>query len=322
MKPDVLLVWPNMPRQMAMLEKSYALHRHDLAKDPEGLVREIAPRITAIATTGGKGLKRDLIEMLPNLKVVASSGVGYDSIDIAACNEHGVIVTNTPDVLTDDVADTGIGLILGTLRGMARGDRWVRDGSWKRNGMMPLMTTISGKRLGIVGLGRIGKALALRALPMGTTISYFGRKQQSEVPYTYYNDLQAMCRNIDILVLCCPGGEATRNLVNADVLKTLGPKGTVVNIARGTVVDELALIDALKSGGIAGAGLDVFATEPNVNEALIAMDNVVLYPHHSSGTFETRDAMAQLVVDNLAAFFAGKPLLTPVNLEQAKKRKA
>ena len=322
MKPDVLLVWPNMPRQMAMLEKSYALHRHDLAKDPEGLVREIAPRITAIATTGGKGLKRDLIEMLPNLKVVASSGVGYDSIDIAACNEHGVIVTNTPDVLTDDVADTGIGLILGTLRGMARGDRWVRDGSWKRNGMMPLMTTISGKRLGIVGLGRIGKALALRALPMGTTISYFGRKQQSEVPYTYYNDLQAMCRNIDILVLCCPGGEATRNLVNADVLKALGPKGTVVNIARGTVVDELALIDALKSGGIAGAGLDVFATEPNVNAALIAMDNVVLYPHHSSGTFETRDAMAQLVVDNLAAFFAGKPLLTPVNLEQAKKRKA
>jgi lactate dehydrogenase-like 2-hydroxyacid dehydrogenase len=189
---------------MVMLEESYTLHRHDLAKDPGALVREIAPRITAIATTGGKGLKRDLIEMLPNLKVVASSGVGYDSIDIAACNEHGVIVTNTPDVLTDDVADLGIGLVLGTLRGMARGDRWVRDGSWKRNGMMPLMTTITGKRLGIAGLGRIGKALALRALPMGMTISYFGRKQQTDVPYTYYNDLQAMCRNVDILVLCCP----------------------------------------------------------------------------------------------------------------------
>ena len=322
MKSEVLLVWPNMPRQMAMLEERYTLHRYDLSKDPEALVREVAPRITALATTGGKGLKRELIEKLPNLKVVASSGVGYDSIDIAACNEHGVIVTNTPDVLTSDVADLGIGLILGTLRGLIRGDRWVRDGSWKRNGMMPLASTITGKRLGIVGLGRIGKALALRALPMGMTISYFGRKQQTDIPYTYYGDLQAMCRNVDILALCCPGGESTRNLVNADVLSALGPKGTLINIARGTVVDEPALIGALKSGGIAAAGLDVFATEPNVNEALIAMDNVVLYPHHSSGTIETRDAMAQLVVDNLAAFFAGKPLLTPVNLEQAKRRSA
>jgi lactate dehydrogenase-like 2-hydroxyacid dehydrogenase len=314
MKPDVLLIWPSRPRQTAMLEETYTLHRHDLAKDPEALVREVGARITAAATTGAKGLNRELIEKLPNLKLVASAGVGYDTIDIAACNERGILVTNTPDVLTDDVADLGLALILATQRGLVRGDRWVREGRWKREGMMPLMTTLSGKRLGIVGLGRIGKAVALRALPLGIEISYFGRSRQDAVPYRYYDDLQAMCRDVDILLLSCSGGEATRNLVNAAVLKALGPKGTLINISRGTVVDEPALIEALKTGGIAGAGLDVFASEPDANEALITMDNVVLYPHHSSGTVETRDAMAQLVVDNLAAFFAGKPLLTPVNL--------
>ena len=314
MKPDVLLIWPSRPRQTVMLEETYTLHRHDLAKDPEALVGEVGTRITAAATTGAKGLARNLIERLPNLKLVASAGVGYDTIDIAACNERGILVTNTPDVLTDDVADLGLALILATQRGLVRGDRWVREGRWKREGMMPLMTTLSGKRLGIVGLGRIGKAVALRALPLGMEISYFGRSRQSAVPYRYYDDLQAMCRDVDVLILTCSGGEATRNLVNAEVLKALGPKGTLINIARGTVVDEPALIEALKAGAIAGAGLDVFASEPDANEALFAMDNVVLYPHHSSGTVETRDAMAQLVVDNLAAFFAGKPLLTPVNL--------
>lgn len=312
-KPDVLLVWPNRPRQMAMLEETYTLHRHDLAEDPDALVREIGPRIKAVATTGGKGLKRELIERLPNLKLVASSGVGYDTIDVAACTERGIVVTNTPDVLTDDVADIGLALILATQRGLVRGDRWVREGRWKREGMMPLTAAISGKRLGIVGLGRIGKAVALRALPLGMTIGYFGRTRQTGVSYRYFADLQAMCRESDILLLSCSGGESTRNLVNGDVLKALGPKGTLINISRGTVVDEPALIGALQTGGIAGAGLDVFASEPDPNAALIAMDNVVLYPHHASGTVETRDAMAQLVVDNLAAFFAGKPPLTPVN---------
>ena len=298
---------------MSILEQTYTLHRHDLAKDADALVRDVGARIQAVATTGNKGLKRELIERLPNLKVVASSGVGYDSIDIAACAERGIVVTNTPDVLTDDVADIGLALILSTQRGVATGDRWVREGRWKREGMMPLTTAISGKRLGIVGLGRIGKAVALRALPLGMEISYFGRTRQTGVPYRFFDDLQAMCREIDILLLSCAGGEATRNLVNADVLKALGPKGTLINIARGSVVDEPALVEALKAGGIAGAGLDVFANEPDPNADLIAMENVALYPHHSSGTVETRDAMAQLVVDNLAAFFAGKPVLTPVN---------
>lgn len=239
MKPDVLLVWPNMPRHMAMLEERYTLHRHDLAKDPDALVRDVADRITAIATTGGKGLKRALIEKLPKLKLVASSGVGYDSIDIAACNERGIIVTNTPDVLTDDVADLGLAMILATLRGLVRGDRWVREGRWKRDGMMPLMSAIAGKRVGIAGLGRIGKALALRTLPLGMKVSYFGRHRQPDVPYPYYDDLQTMCRNIDVLVLACPGGESTRNLVNADVLKALGSGGALINIARGTVVSTL-----------------------------------------------------------------------------------
>jgi lactate dehydrogenase-like 2-hydroxyacid dehydrogenase len=299
---------------MSMLQETYTLHRHDLAKDPDALVREIGARIEAVATTGNKGLKRHLIEQLPNLKLVASSGVGYDSIDIAACTERGIVVTNTPDVLTDDVADLGLALILATQRGLVRGDRWVREGRWKREGMMPLTTAISGKRLGILGLGRIGKAVALRALPLGMEISYVGRTRQAGVPYRFFDDLQAMCREIDVLLLSCSGGESTQKLVNADVLKALGPNATLINIARGSVVDEPALIEALKTGGIAGAGLDVFASEPNADQALIAMDNVVLYPHHASGTVETRDAMAQLVVDNLAAFFDGKPLLTPVNL--------
>jgi lactate dehydrogenase-like 2-hydroxyacid dehydrogenase len=298
---------------MSMLEQTYTLHRHDLAKDPDALARDVGACIQAVATTGNKGLKRDLIERLPNLKVVASSGVGYDSIDIAACTERGIVVTNTPDVLTDDVADIGLALILATQRGLAKGDRWVREGRWKREGMMPLTTAISRKRLGIVGLGRIGKAVALRALPLGMEISYFGRIRQPGAPYRFFDDLQAMCREIDILLLSCAGGEATRNLVNADVLKALGPKSTLINIARGSVVDEPALVEALKTGGLAGAGLDVFANEPDPNADLIAMENVALYPHHASGTVETRDAMAQLVVDNLAAFFAGKPLLTPVN---------
>ena len=298
---------------MAMLEDTYTLHRHDLAKDPDALVREIGPLIKAVATTGGKGLKRELIERLPNLKLVASSGVGYDAIDVTACTERGIVVTNTPDVLTDDVADIGLALILATQRGLVRGDRWVREGRWKREGMMPLMTAISGKRLGIVGLGRIGKAVARRALPLGIEISYFGRTRQAGVTYRFFTDLQAMSREVDILLLSCSGGEQTRNLVNADVLKALGPKGTLINIARGTVVDEPALVEALKTGRIAGAGLDVFANEPDPNADLITMENVALYPHHASGTVETRDAMAQLVVDNLAAFFAGRPPLTPVN---------
>lgn len=298
---------------MAMLEETYNLHRHDLADDPDALVRDVAPRIEAVVTTGNKGLKRELIAKLPKLKLVASSGVGYDTIDIAACTERGIVVTNTPDVLTDDVADLGLALIIATQRGLVRGDRWVREGRWKREGMIPLTTAIAGKRLGIVGLGRIGKAVALRALPLGMQISYFGRTRQTGVPYRFFDDLQAMCREADVLLLSCSGGEATRNMVNADVLKALGPKGTLINIARGSVVDEPALIEALQTGGIAGAGLDVFASEPDPNPAFMEMDNVVLYPHHASGTVETRDAMAQLVVDNLAAHFAGRPLLTPVN---------
>jgi lactate dehydrogenase-like 2-hydroxyacid dehydrogenase len=298
---------------MAILEAAYNLHRHDLADDADALVRDVGPRIEAVVTTGNKGLKRDLIAKLPNLKLVASSGVGYDTIDIAACTERGIVVTNTPDVLTDDVADLGLALILATQRGLVRGDAWVREGRWKREGMMPLTTAISGKPLGIVGLGRIGKAVALRVLPLGMKISYFGRTRQTGVPFRFFDDLQAMCREVDVLLLSCSGGESTRNLVNADVLRALGPKGTLINIARGSVVDEPALIEALKTGGIAGAGLDVFASEPDPNPAFSEMDNVVLYPHHASGTVETRDAMAQLVVDNLAAYFAGNPLLTPVN---------
>lgn len=313
MKHDVLVIWPNRPEQMAALDAAYALHRYDLATDPMALLAEVSDKITAVVTTGGKGLNAEQIQKLPNLKVVASSGVGYDSIDIAACTERGIVVTNTPDVLTDDVADTAIMLLLGARRQLVQADRYVRSGDWGSKGPYPLLSGMRGKRLGIVGLGRIGQAIASRAAPMGPEIAYTGRSQKSDVTYKFEPDLKNLATWADILVVATSGGEETRGLIGADIISALGPQGTLINIARGSVVDETAMIAALKSGELGWAGLDVYWNEPNINPELWPLENTTLYPHHASGTFETRGAMAQLVVDNLAAFFQGQPLLTPVN---------
>ncbi|PKR55178.1 2-hydroxyacid dehydrogenase [Thalassospira marina] len=310
---DVLVVSPARPHQMEKLAQEYVLHRFDQSSDRDALVASVADRVRLVMTTASVGIPAGLIEKLPKLEVITSFGVGYDSIDVAACTARGIRVTNTPDVLNDDVADTAIMLMLATLRRLVVGDRWARSGNWSKNGPMPLTTTLNRKKVGIVGLGRIGKAIASRAEPFGVELGYFGRSEQGDVSYQYFNDLLKLADWADVLVVACPGGEATRNLIDMNVLRALGPTGYVVNIARGTVIDEPALITALRDGIVGGAGLDVFHNEPHMNPAFADLDNVVIYPHHASGTVETRDAMGQLVVDNLVAFFAGKPLITPVN---------
>ncbi len=312
MGPDVLVVWPNRPDQMAQLEAAYTVHHLYTAADPDKLVAEVGPKVRAIVTTGERGATRALIERCPALEIVSCFGVGTDAIDHAACREHGVPITNTPDVLTDEVADMGLVLMLSLLRQIPAGDRWVRDGRWVSEGTMPLTRCARNKTLGILGLGRIGRALARRAELLGMKVTYHGRRPQSDVSHRYYDSLVDMARDADVLALCLPGGAETRAIVTAEVLDALGPEGYLVNIARGSVVDEPALVTALVERRIAGAALDVFADEPNVPEALLELDHVILQPHAASGTVETRDAMAQLVVDNLAAHFAGRPLLTPV----------
>lgn len=312
-KPDILVVWTTRPTKLAEIEEEFRLHRYDQADDKDAFLAEVGPRIRGVATTGGKGLTRAMIERMPNLEIAASSGVGYDKIDVAACTEHGVVVTNTPDVLTDDVADIALGLVIMARRNMVAGDAYVRSGRWGREGPFPLTSALRGKRLGIVGLGRIGAAIAARCEPFGLEIGYTARNQRPESAYAYHPSPRALAEWSDILVAAVPGGAETDGLIDAPVIEAIGPSGTFVNISRGSVVDEPALVAALKSGAIASAGLDVYLNEPNPDPALTALPNVVLSPHHASGTAETRDAMAALVNDNLRAHFAGRPPLTPVN---------
>lgn len=311
--PDVLILVPQRPKAMAQLEARYNLQRYDLAADKKAFIAECAPQIRAIVSNGEVGAHRDLMVQLPQLELVACFGVGVDAIDLAYCEERGLPVTNTPDVLSAEVADLGIGLTIAVMKRVFEADRYLRAGNWPQSGPFPMGTSLGGKTIGILGLGRIGKALAKRAEACDMTVVYHGRNAQPQVPHTYYADLQAMAHDVDVLAVVTPGGDGTRGLVNAAVLKALGPDGYLINIARGSVVDEEALVTALVNREIKGAGLDVFAHEPQVPEALLDLDHVVLTPHIASATDETRDAMAQLVVDNLNAHFAGEPLLTRFN---------
>ncbi|WP_319410982.1 2-hydroxyacid dehydrogenase [uncultured Cohaesibacter sp.] len=313
MKPDVLVIVPLRPDQQEQLEATYSLHRYDQADDKEAFLDQIGDKILAAVTNGGRGITRAQLDKLPNLKIVSSSGVGYDAIDVEACSEKGIKVTNTPDVLTDDVADMAVALFLAVRRDLVRGDAHVRSGAWGKDGPYPLTRSIRSKKVGIAGLGRIGKAIAARLEPMGVELAYHGRRQQADVAYHYMADLEAMAKWADVLIAAMPGGADTEGMISANVLEALGPQGSFINIARGSVVDEAALIACLKDGRLGSAGLDVFVNEPNPDVAFAAIPNAVLHPHNASGTVETRGAMSQLVVDNLKAHFAGQPLLTPVN---------
>ena len=310
-KPDLLQICPLPPDVVGQLQPQFTIHTLSDAADKNGLIAGLAGGLTAAITNGNAGFSPALMDQLPKLKLISSLGVGYDNIDVPAATARGIAVTNTPDVLTDDVADVALMLLLGTVRRMPQGDAYVRRGDWLKR-PMALTQKVCGRKAGIVGLGRIGMAIAKRAAACEISLAWHGPRPKPGVPYPYYDDLVALARDSDFLIIACPGGPATRHLVNAAVLEALGPNGWLINIARGSVVDEAALIAALRDQKIAGAGLDVFDDEPRVPDALLAFDNVVVQPHVGSATVETRRAMSQLVVDNVRAFFAGKPLLTPV----------
>jgi lactate dehydrogenase-like 2-hydroxyacid dehydrogenase len=309
-KPELVMVGPMMPHVMEALDGDFTVHRLWEARDKAALLKEVGGTVQAIATSGHLGASAEMMDALPKLEIIGCYGVGVDSIDLGHAAKRKVIVTNTPDVLNDDVANMAIALLLATSREICNGDRYVREGKWLK-GAMHLTHAIRGRKLGILGLGRIGKDIARKAEVFGMEIAYHGRGKQ-DVPYQFYPDLVGMARECDYLVAICPGGPATDKIVNRAVLDALGPEGIFINVARGSVVDEPALVAALQDGRLGGAGLDVFAEEPKVPEALFGMDQVVLQPHAASATHETRRAMGDLVVDNLRAHFAGKPVLTPV----------
>jgi lactate dehydrogenase-like 2-hydroxyacid dehydrogenase len=311
-KPDLLVTSPMMPLILEGLAPAFTVHRLDLAADPDALIDRVAGTCRFVVTGAHAHIDDAFMARLPKLEIVANMGVGYDTVDAAAAARRGIIVTNTPDVLTEDVADLALGLLLATVRELPQSDRFLRAGHWL-NGQYPLTkATLRGRRMGIVGLGRIGKAIARRAEAFGLPISYFGRRRQDDVAYPFFDDLEAMARAVDILMVVIPGGPATRNLIDARVLAALGPDGILINVARGSVVDEEALIEALRKRVIYSAGLDVFADEPHVPQALIDMDHVVLLPHVGSATVHTRAGMGQLVVDNALSWKAGKGPVTPV----------
>lgn len=266
------------------------------------------------ALVGGfrRRIDDSVMDLMPNLKIISNFGVGYDGVDAVAAGQRGIFVTNTPDVLNEEVADTALGLLLMTARKLPQAEQYLRAGHWEPKGNYPLSASLRERTMGIVGLGRIGKAIARRGEAFGLKIAYYGRKQQADVSYPYYSDLVAMARDVSILMVILPGGAATKHLVNRAVLEALGPDGILINVARGTVVDETALIDILQKKAILGAGLDVFEHEPKVPQALIDCDNAVLLPHVGSASVHTRDLMGNLVVDNVLAIAAGKPPLTPV----------
>jgi len=312
-KIEILMPRPMAPRVIEQLDARFTLHRLWEADDADAFIAQHASRIRGVATGGGASGRVDkaLIDALPALEIVASFGVGYDHVDAAYAGTKGVVVTNTPDVLTDEVADLAIGLLLATLRKLPQADRYLREGRWLEK-PFPLSPTLRERRIGILGYGRIGKAIARRLDAFDVEVVYHGRREQADAPHRYYADLEAMARDVDTLVVITPGGTGTQKLVDARILEALGPEGVLINVARGSVVDEAALIAALRDGTILSAGLDVFEKEPQVPQELIEMDHVVLLPHVGSASVHTRNAMAQLVVDNLVAWFDGKPPLTPV----------
>lgn len=303
-KPEIILVEPMMPAIEARLDADYLVHR---LFDPAGREAALAarPRIRAVVTGGGSGIGSDWIEAMPDLGIVAINGVGTDRVDLGLARSRGVDVTTTPGTLTDDVADMGMALMLAVLRRIVEGDGFVRAGRWAAGEKFPLGASLRGRRLGILGLGQIGQALARRAAAFGMVVSYWDRIAIPGIDLPRIADPAALATASDVLAICVAATPETRGLVDGDLLAALGPQGIVVNIARGSVVNEPDLIAALRGGGIAAAGLDVFESEPGIREEFLSLPNVVVTPHQASATVETRIAMGEAVLANLAAHFAG-----------------
>lgn len=310
-RPDLLLTGPLIPHAMEQLEAGYTVHRYDLAASKDALIAQLAPHLRAIATRGDYPLPGALMKRLPHVKLIASSGVGYDGIDIETARALDIAVTNSAGGASECVADTTWALILATVRRIVFNDKYVRAGGWLKS-PVPLTDKVWGERLGIIGLGGIGRAVARRAEGFRMDVAYHGRHQQPDVAYRYCANPVDLARDVKILVVAMPGRADTKGFVNREVIDALGPDGYLINISRGANIDEPYLVDALVNKRLGGAGLDVFANEPRIPEALLALDNVVLQPHVGSGSQATRNALGQFVVDNLAAYFAGRPLLTPV----------
>jgi lactate dehydrogenase-like 2-hydroxyacid dehydrogenase len=311
-KPDVLLLGP--PKRVVIdgLSAAFTVHRLP-EQEGEAALAALAPRLKAIAVSSVTDrVDAAMMARMPQLAIVSTFGVGYDHIDAAWAGAHGIIVTNTPEVLTEEVADTAIGLLLCTAREFGQAERFVRVGKWRERGYPLSKATLRNRTVGMVGLGRIGKAIARRLDGMAVPVVYHSRQQAGDVSYRYYPTLIDMARAVDVLLVIVPGGPGTKNLINREVLEALGPDGILINMARGSVVDEPALIKALQDKTIMTAGLDVYAHEPDVPAELLAMEHVVLFPHLGSASVYTRTQMDQLVVDNLLAWAAGKPPLTPV----------
>lgn len=303
-KPEIILVEPMMPVIEARLDADYTVHRlFDAAGRVAAL--EARPRIRAVVTGGATGIGNDWIEAMPDLGIVAINGVGTDRVDLRLTRDRGIDVTTTPGTLTEDVADMGMALMLAVLRRIVEGDGFVRAGRWAAREPFPLGGSLKGRRLGILGLGQIGRALAGRAAAFGMQIAYWDRAAIPGVDHPWYEDPQALAAASDVLVVCVAATPATKGMVDAALLAALGPKGVLINIARGSIVDEPALIAALRSGGIAAAGLDVFENEPAIDPAFLSLPNAVITPHQASATVETRVAMGEAVLANLSAHFAG-----------------
>jgi lactate dehydrogenase-like 2-hydroxyacid dehydrogenase len=315
----VLIQTPTMPLIMEGIDKAFTLHKLWEQKDEAAFIKAHGSSIRAIAGGFKKKLDGAYLKQFPKVEFVSNFGVGYDGVDAAWCGQNGILVSNTPNVLTDEVADLAVGLLLSTIRQLPQSDAFLRRGEWLK-GNFPLTTTLRDRKIGILALGRIGKAVAKRLEGFGVDISYHGRAPQADVPYTYHKTLVGMAKAVDVLLSIAPGGPDTHHIINAEVLKALGPDGILINVGRGTVVDEPALIKALADKTILTAGLDVFEDEPRVPQALIDMPHVVLLPHVGSASHHTRKLMGQLVVDNLTSWFSGKGPITPVPETPWKKK--
>ena len=312
-KPDVLLVGARKPVMLKGFEGKVNLHHWLEQKDKDAFLKEHGVKIRAIAIAyTANRVDGAFMGQFPKLEQISSFGVGYDHIDAKWAGEHGIVVTNTPDVLNEEVADTALGLLLCTVREFPQADRYLRAGKWPSAHYPLSKATLRNRTVGMVGMGRIGKAIAKRLEAFGVPVVYHSRNAQAGVAYKHYPKLIDMARDVDTLMIIVPGGASTQNMINAEVLKALGPNGIVINMARGSVIDEPALIEALKNRTIYSAGLDVFAREPEVPKELMEMERVVLFPHLGSASEATRQAMDQLVVDNILAWSAGKAPLTPV----------